>query len=65
MPTLVCPEEKCHCAAGGASTVVLEVATVEGDPEKGPLNDSLESSDSSKVSLKQGRSGPYMAGGFP
>ena len=44
--------------------MVLEAATVEGDPEKGPSNDSLESSDSSKVSSKQGRSGPYMAGGF-
>ena len=44
--------------------MVLEAATVEEDPEKGPSNDSLELSDSSKVSSKQGRSGPDLAGGF-
>ena len=44
--------------------VVLEATAVEEDPEKGPSNDSLESSDSSLVSSKQGRSGPYAAGGF-
>ena len=36
-----------HCAAGGVSAVVLEATTAEEDPEKGPSNDSLESSDSS------------------
>ena len=37
-----------HCAAGGVpGAVVLEAATAEEDPEKGPSNDSLESSDSS------------------
>ena len=34
--------------------MVLESTTVEDDPEKGPSNDLLESSDSSKVSSKQG-----------
>ena len=38
---------ECHCAAGGVSAVVLEAATAEEEPEKGPSNDSLESSDSS------------------
>ena len=44
----VCPlgwGEMCHCAAGGVFAVVLEAATAEEDPEKGPSNDSLESSD--------------------
>ena len=44
--------------------MVLEAATVEEDPEKGPSKDSLESSDSSKVSSKQGHSGRHVAGGF-
>ena len=44
--------------AGGVSAVVLEAATVEEDPKKGPSNDSLESSDSSYISSKQGCSGP-------
>ena len=40
MPTLVRSRGGCHCAAGGVSTVVLEAATAEEDPGKGPSNDS-------------------------